>query len=101
MNAEEAEYGLVMPFVLVESVGGPYDDEAFTVGWEMGELNAWLETSPPNGSKRLVHDTTCPQVDLLAMRHGYEMWVAPPTTEGWYEITFRRPGPDDPRQEAA
>lgn len=32
MAEEEQEYDLVMPFVVCQSQGGPYDDDAFVGG---------------------------------------------------------------------
>lgn len=37
------EYGLVMPFVTVSSVGGPHDDGAYVAGYEMGALAVRLQ----------------------------------------------------------
>jgi hypothetical protein len=68
----EAEYGLVMPFLPVASKGGPYDDDAFVAGYEMGRLDAELKASP--GLRRvetMVHSPNAGQADLLAMQHGY------------------------------
>lgn len=83
------EYGLVMPFVLCTSNGGPYDDEAFVVGWEMGALEAWLEAGQPNGAQRQIHSTAVPQADLLAMRYGYAMSAEPyDEVPEWTLLTF-------------
>ena len=43
-DADEAGYELLVPFVCVESAGGPYDDESFTHGFQVGRL--WEELRP-------------------------------------------------------
>jgi hypothetical protein len=71
----EPEYELVMPFVTVASKGGPHDDASFVAGWQLGALEADLNTL-----KRYSAEFTAwflpellPQVDLIAMKHGYQV----------------------------
>ena len=73
---ESAEYGLVMPFVVVTSKGGPYDDDAFTAGYSAGSIDANLAMANHLNADRLdytVRTGLLPQLDLIAMRHGYTM----------------------------
>jgi hypothetical protein len=70
---QEQEYGLVMPFVPVVSKGGPYDDDAYTAGWEMGQLSMLLEQVQPTSHTQTVHTTNLEQVDRLAQYHGYDL----------------------------
>ena len=81
---EPTEYGLVMPFVVVQSVGGPYADDAFVAGCEYGFIDATLHAIARTAGtfERMVNPKLVPQLDLLAMHHGYaitsEPWDEPP-----------------------
>lgn len=44
--SEEPELSLVMPFVVCTSEGGPYEDESFVAGWDLGTLDARLDAGP-------------------------------------------------------
>jgi len=67
----ESRCEFVMPFVTVKSAGGPHDDDAYTAGFEMGHLDAFL-----NAGHHGAFTTHCvpiqavnrEQADLLAMR---------------------------------
>lgn len=73
-DPEEGEYELVAPIVLARSNGGPYDDAALVAGMTCGALDheltmtAALHTLP---HERYLDQALIPQVDLIAMRHGY------------------------------
>lgn len=73
----DQDYELFMPFTVVQSQGGPYDDESFVVGYELGLLDAELQVltaagqSPATPSGRYLHTQGVPQADLIAMRNGY------------------------------
>lgn len=97
----DAEYELFMPFIVVESQGGPYPDEAFVVGYELGLLDQELQTfanvGPGRGTPigRYIHTLGLPQADLIAMRNGYTI----DTSEGhsdatWTWIEFQPDAPD-------
>ncbi len=79
---EPAEYGLELPFVACESAGGPYDDAAFVAGFECGFVESMLHVvSRAGGSfERWVNPALMPQLDLIAMKHGYKT-----TSEPWDE----------------
>mgnify|MGYP001569445451 CR=1 FL=1 len=85
MPDEEHEYGLVMPFVAVKSKGGPYDDQAYAAGWEMGVLSAKLASSPL-GHSTTIRTDHAEQADLLAMRYGYRCEAT--RSEEWPEWTY-------------
>lgn len=90
MTEPEPEYGLVMPFLPVASKGGPYDDRAYTAGYEMGLLDAVLLHARGGGTvARVLHAENRAQADLLAMRHG---WRASFTEhgDGWIGAAFIR-----------
>jgi len=77
---EQPAYELVMPFVVVTSKGGPYDDEAFTAGWQCAELDRDLAEAAALGATglaRTVRTQSVPQVDLIAMKHGFSARVEP------------------------
>lgn len=92
---DAAAYELVMPFVVVHSRGGPHDDTAFVAGWRLGALDRDLAVAAVIGTRH--HVTTVPpcdlpQVDLIAMKHGYkttaEPWDEAPAE--WATVTFER-----------
>lgn len=70
-------YDLVMPFLAVRSKGGPYDDEAYVAGYEMGQLDALLESHHHPINTRAVQTANLAQVDLLAMQYGYTIRSTP------------------------
>lgn len=63
----EHEFDLVMPFVLVKSAGGPYDDDAFVSGYRLATIAA---TIAPSGAswRGYVTPADLPQLDLIAMK---------------------------------
>ena len=90
---DEHEHSLVMPFVVCASKGGPYDDQSFVAGYELGRLDTQLAMW---GAMEVRHwDATLrtdsmPQVDLIAMRHGWTARVVCEPIEGWTDVTFDR-----------
>jgi hypothetical protein len=92
---EAAEYELVMPFVACASQGGPHEDQAFVAGYRLGQLDRDLEVAALIGAPSLaiaVPPVDLPQVDLIAMRHGWTVeavpWVDAP--DDWASVTFTR-----------
>lgn len=65
-------FALVMPFVVCESKGGPYPDQAFVAGWIAGTLDSELEDGPDERAL-YVYPELVPQIDLIAMRRGYQL----------------------------
>jgi hypothetical protein len=90
----EPEYGLVMPFVVCKSQGGPFDDEAFSVGYSLGLLDgelALLTAHSADPAPRWVRSSGMRQVDLIAMRHGYKMkYSEDPADDEWTWVRFNR-----------
>ena len=86
MPDNESEYGLVMPFVVCASQGGPYDDRAFVAGWECGALDQVLAVLRPYGAtiNRWVKPELLPQLDLIAMKHSLVMTVGEMHEESGY-----------------
>lgn len=72
---EETGYELVMPFVVAQSAGGPFDDDALCAGFELGRLDGVLATGRPAVLTGPYKKAVLPQVDLIAMKHGYSVAV--------------------------
>ncbi len=91
MDNEEDFYGLVMPFVVVKSKGGPHNDGDYVAGYESGYLDRLLETRDTALIERYVHTSIVPQLDLICMRHGYsivsEVWV---DSDDWTRVVLTR-----------
>lgn len=85
---ENIEMDLIMPFVTVASQGGPYDDDAYVAGYEMGQLDAALAAGPDELAAT-VRSENAIQADLIAMRHGYACTteVYAPSPE-WSIVSF-------------
>lgn len=79
---DEPGFELVMPFVAVSSMGGPFDDAAYAAGWEMGSLDERLKMLVLDERLKMLVllGGDCPflsilranlaQLELIAMRHG-------------------------------
>lgn len=87
----EPTYGLVMPFVVCRSHGGPYDDAAFVAGAEYANIDNALR-SHPYKVEQYVRTATMPQYDLLAMHHGYTLKASPwdECPDEWTHALFTR-----------
>lgn len=86
------EYGLVMPFVVTQSQGGPYEDHSFVAGYQCGQIDKMLEIlDGKSGAQFTVRRNLLPQLDLVAMRHGYKLH-SDDAEHGWVFVSFT---PDD------
>lgn len=96
--SDDVEYGLVMPFVVCATNGGPYDDAAFVAGYAAGTIDYRLSTRDPLPARSAVRTDLLPQLDLIAMRHGYTMtsepWGEAPAE--WTMVTFTREPDEEP-----
>lgn len=93
-------WGLVMPFVVTQSVGGPYDDAAFCAGYRAGVIDAdlaLLSGYPTSRRQYTVEPSLVGQLDLIAMRHGFRMTTEPwdEHPDEWVYVTFEDNGDDD------
>jgi hypothetical protein len=73
---DQPGYDLVMPFVIVKSNGGPYDDAAFAAGANCGQLMKELQALAAHRAiphQRWMRPELLPQIDLIAMQYGYEL----------------------------
>lgn len=97
MNDNEAESSLVMPFVLTVSNGGPYEDAPYVAGWNMGVLETEMHIGKTLGMlprMRYLSPVDAPQIDLLAMRFGFEVKTTE-YSEEWTLYTFSWPDPEE------
>lgn len=90
MSEKEPDYELLMPFVTVQSKGGPHEDEAYTAGWEMGALDARLTYELPAVLELTIQTVNVPQADLLAMKHGYVGVTGETDADGWSYLNLTR-----------
>jgi len=70
----EHDMAMVMPFTVVASAGGPYDDQAFIAGFQAGQVDKALQVAAAAGATELrvtVFSTLVGQLELVGMRHGF------------------------------
>lgn len=93
---QEIKYGLIMPFVVCQSKGGPFEDQAFVAGYQAGQIDRALEMLAVDPLADKVHYTTTvmtaliPQLDLIAMNRGFKMISDETGQDGWTYATFWR-----------
>jgi hypothetical protein len=93
MTDDEHNLELIMPFVVVQSVNGPWDDDAYAAGWEMGALDIRLRMA--SEADAVIHavtirDWNLPQLELVAMKHGVLVGeVLDRDTTGWLIVELR------------
>lgn len=76
MSDDAAGFDLVMPFVVVKSAGGPYDDAAFVAGCRLGDIDRQMQQGEAV-IEQYVDPESLPQYDLMAMNYGYSMESEP------------------------
>lgn len=88
----EQPYELVMPFVVTTSHGGPYEDNAFVAGWQCAEVDrelAWGQTIKADLMRKTVFTGVLPQIELIAMKHGYTATFGCDDESEWAAVLFR------------
>lgn len=91
---EEPAYELAVPFKLVTSQGGPYDDDAFTAGFECGATDAAMKAVVAAGGTGIivtVRTAHIGQLELHAMYRGLPNMDRNDHTgehEGWSTVSF-------------
>lgn len=95
MPADDHEHDMsLVPFVVCQSKGGPYDDDAFAAGWHLGAIDAELATVAARRSHapvlHTVRTASIPQLDLIAMRHGFSL-VSSDADEEWTTVVLVLP----------
>lgn len=89
--SEREDHTLLMPFVVCLTQGGTYDDDAYVAGYECGIIDATLGQSQPVMTERYVHSANMPQLDLIAMRHGYTTQAEPwDEDESWTHVLLSK-----------
>lgn len=84
-------YSLVLPFVVTQSHGGPYEDTAFVAGYQCGEIARALAVAAALNSSATslrftVRSDLVPQLELIAMNAGFPS-VAAEASDAWPEWT--------------
>lgn len=81
---------LLMPFLPVQSRGGPHNDDAYSAGFEMGRFDGLLQAGWwPENHPLPIHGENREQADLIAMQYGYTAEITD-ETEGWINMTVHR-----------
>jgi hypothetical protein len=90
---DEAEFSLVMPFIVCRSQGGPYDDAAFVAGCYFGEIRSELARPDRFVLEMTVPSPLVPQLDLVAMDAGFVMTAKPwdDHPDEWTFVRLTRP----------
>jgi hypothetical protein len=73
---EDDGWHLAVPFVVCQSQGGPYDDEAFVAGFQAGQISQALAAAKTAGADRLIRTVRMDlvkQLDLIAMDAGFTL----------------------------
>ena len=89
MADNDADFEMELPFVSIKSKGGPYDDESFAAGFEMGTLDVILGTPYLQIHTMAIHTTNVKQADLIAMHYDCKMEIESEEDE-WSTVTFTR-----------
>lgn len=88
-------YDLVCPFVVCESMGGPFADGAYVAGYEMGRFDAILAgVIFQRTVTTTMRTANLPQADLVAMRRGWTM-ATEDIGDGWSAVTLTRAEPSE------
>ena len=90
-----SDYELELPFLTVQSKGGPHEDVAYCAGWTMGHLDSLLEHQKPSMHEDTIYRDSQPQADLIAMRRGYRSHFVEGPDE-WLFMTLIRIDPQPP-----
>lgn len=92
----ETVYEMVMPLVVCKTQGGVYDDDSFVAGWTLALLDRDLAERAVD--RIPLRPAMMPQVDLIAMKHGYgvaaEPWDQAP--DEWWVVDFVRESAEVP-----
>lgn len=89
VDEPDAEFSLIMPLVVTNSNGGPYDDKAFVAGMRTQQVWETLAEGPDE-YLTAVPPEIVPQLDLIAMHFGYVVDVRDTAYPEWAEALFCR-----------
>lgn len=83
---EPTEWELLVPFVVTRSQGGPYDDDSYVAGFELGRIcGSFLHIVSMDCP---VHTGNLPVLDLAAMREGFTMTTLEEIDDTWTQVRF-------------
>lgn len=97
---EEQDYGLVFPFVVCQSLGGPHEDDAFVAGYQAGQIDSALAAAAAvraTQAKFTVRSALVPQLEMVAMNRGFPVMLAEPWEahpDEWTHVTFSTEKPE-------
>lgn len=96
-ESDDAVFAPLMPFLPVTSKGGPFDDQAYVAGYEMGLLCCALaDEDAVEPINQVILAANVAQADLLAMRFGWHLEAVFPADDTWTAIELlRTAGPED------
>jgi hypothetical protein len=89
-TTDEAAGAAAKFHVLCRANGGPYDDDAFSSGWRLGELAATLAQPGIRALADSIRRVERQQADLIAMAYGYTMSIDSADGPDWLSVTFTR-----------
>ena len=89
-HEHEHEYNLLLPFLPVESKGGPYDDLAFCAGYDVGYLHAQMRLGEDGVISTQVRSALVKQIDLCAMETDWHMRSDGDEEDDWQPIVLVR-----------
>lgn len=86
-------YEVAYPFIVCNSINGPYDDMSFAAGCQFGEVMSECKLILPGHQKEwIVYAPLLPQIDLLAMYENLvvDFKVGEAVEEDWVHVILRR-----------
>lgn len=93
---EQDGFGLVVPFIVCQSAGGPFEDDAFCAGFEAGRVDQALAVAAAANAATVRFPMTrtalLKQFDLIGMNRGYPVVDATESDEypEWCDVVFAR-----------
>lgn len=77
-----------VPMICTQSLNGPYDDEAFSAGLQMGQIYCVLQLPVMYRPETVtIYSSLVKQADLIAMNFGFVTFVVS-EKDGWTKIKF-------------
>lgn len=92
---------LVVPFVICQSAGGEFDDDAFVAGFQCGDIDRALAVAAAACAETvrfpMVRTALLKQLDLIAMNRGFPVMRFESTDEypDWADVRFYASAPSD------
>jgi hypothetical protein len=102
-SRNDPQYELLYPYTVCRSQGGPFDDEAFVAGVQLGQIDEALQVAAIGGVERLsftAYTALVRQLELCGMARGFPVVSAEaieetdeyPAMPDWSVVTFARSG---------